>query len=351
MPEARFSGRVADVLGAAGWYPGRDLGAEADEMIARTVAAAEAEGYALEPFPALVAAVHEFGGLTVTKEGTGISFPGNDFGIDPSAVARRFDTYADLETYTRTPVFPLGPELDEATTLAMDAEGRVYLLHYTGYYVVGTDLDAALAAFVERTGLLPDILEYFDPPEEPTAESGGRFDEEVTRALTAAGWTPGRDLGAAAEDLAARTVEAARAAGYALEAFPAALAVLREFGGLTVTKEGTGVEFAGDDFRIDPTGIAPWLGHLADLEQRAGRRCFPLGPDLEFEFALTVDEDGRIYRLASGEVPVLVGETIDRALAAWIQESVEFPEVGATQEETAHGETAHGETTHGATED
>jgi len=337
MPETRFPGRVADVLGAAGWYPGRDLGAEADEMIARTVAAAEAAGYALEPFPALVAAVREFGGLTVTKKGTGIAFPGNDFGIDPSAVARRFDTYADLETYTRTPVFPLGPEIDESTTLAMDAEGRVYLLHYTGYYVVGTDLDSALAAFIERTDVLPDILEYFDPPEELTAESGGRFDEEVTRALTAAGWAPGRDLGDAAEDLAARTVEAAAAAGYALEAFPAALAVLHEFGGLTVTKEGTGVEFAGDDFRIDPTEVPAWLGHIADLEQRVGRRCFPLGPDLEYEFALALDADGRIYRLASGEVPSLVGETIDRALAAWIQESAEFSRVGGTTHEETEG--------------
>jgi hypothetical protein len=336
MPEARFAGRVAEVLGAAGWFPGRDIGAEADAMIARTVAAAQSEGYRLEPFPALVAAVREFGGLTVTKK-DGIAFPGNDFGIDPSAVAARFDVYADLETYTRTPVFPLGPELDESTTLAMDATGQVYLLHYTGYYVVGADMDSALAAFIERTDVLPDILDYFDPPLVLTEESGGRFDEEVTRALTGAGWAPGRDLGAAGEELAARTVEAARAAGHALEAFPAARAVLREFGGLQVTKAGTGVDFAGDDFLIDPTGTSAWFGAVAELERRTGRRCFPLGPDLEFDFALAVDEDGRVYRLGADGEAALVGDTPDRAFAAWIQESAEFTPVGAGTHEEAEG--------------
>jgi hypothetical protein len=333
MPEAHFAGRVAEVLGAAGWYPGRDIGAEADELIARTVAAAQSEGYPLEPFPALVAAVHEFGGLTVTKKGTGVEFPGNDFGIDPSAVARRFDVYADLETYTRTPVFPLGPELDESTTLAMDATGRVYLLHYTGYYVVGDDVHTALAAFIERTDVLPDILDFFDPPEVLTAESGGRFNEEVTRALMAAGWAPGRDLGPAADAMVSHTLEAARAAGHALEAVPAAVAVLHEFGGLTVTKAGTGVDFAGDDFRIDPTGADAWFGHVADLERRTGRRCFPLGPDLEFDFVLAVDADGRIYRLAADGEAALVGDTPDRALAAWIQESGEFAPVGGANAE------------------
>lgn len=328
MPEPRFTGRVAEVLTAAGWFPGREIGDAAEDMIARTVAAARAEGYAVTPFPALVAAVHEFGGLTVSKKDTGIAFPGNDFGIDPSAVARRFDIYADLETYTRTPCFPLGPELDESTTLAMDAEGRVFLLHYTGYYVVGQDIDSALAAFIERSGTLPDILDLFDPPEVLTEESGRRFNEEVTGVLLGAGWTPGRDAGAAADDLAALTAADAEAAGVALRAFPAATGFLHEFGGIRVTKEGTGVDFAGDDFAVDPTEAAAFYGRIAELERRIGRRCFPVGRDLEFDFALAIDQEARIYRVDLDGGAVLVGQTPDRALAAWTQENTEFPAVG-----------------------
>jgi hypothetical protein len=166
MTRARFTERVRQVLVAAGWHEGRDIGRRAEDLLARATAAARSEGYGLEAFPAAIAAVREFGSLTVTRGTTGIEFRGHGFRIDPSEVAAGFAAFADLERIIGAPTFPLGLDLDEYGTLALGAEGRVYLLHHTtGFYVVGETLDNALTAWIEFGELFPSIGELFDEPE------------------------------------------------------------------------------------------------------------------------------------------------------------------------------------------
>ena len=166
MNDARFTGLGLQVLTAAGWSAGRDIGPQAEDLLARTVAAARSEGYELEAFPGAVAAMHEFGALTVTRETTGIEFRGHGFRIDPSEVAAGLATFADLVRIIGVPAFPLGSDLDEYGTLALGADGRVYLLHHaTGFYVVGETLGKALTAWIEFTDPFPSIGELFDEPE------------------------------------------------------------------------------------------------------------------------------------------------------------------------------------------
>lgn len=166
MTDARFAGLALEVLTAAGWFQGRDIGPQAEQLLADTVAAARAEGFELEVFPGAGAAVHEFGALTVTRATTGIAFRGHGFRIDPAEAAGGFDSFADLARIIGVPAFPLGLDLDEYGTLALGADGRVYLLHHTtGFYVVGENLDEALTAWIEFRDLFPSIGELFDEPE------------------------------------------------------------------------------------------------------------------------------------------------------------------------------------------
>lgn len=166
MATGRFPERVEAVLRAAGWHEGRDIGAAADEMIDQVVAQGRAEGVELAASPAVSAALHEFGGLTVTREGTGVAFPGNDFAIDPVRVARKFEVYAELDRIIGGGSFPLGPEFAEHSALAIGPDGRVFLFHHTGFYIVGDTLDAALANWIERTGTFTDIFDVYDEPDD-----------------------------------------------------------------------------------------------------------------------------------------------------------------------------------------
>lgn len=166
MAASRFAGLAGEVLRAAGWFEGRDIGPEAEEMAARTVAAAREANEKLEAFPVVLAALHEFGGLTVSAQRAGISFPGNDMRIDPTGIARNFGRYAELAEITRTPCFPFAVDLTEPGTIALDAEGRVFLLHHaTGFYLAGQTVDEGLTALIEQAGPLTGIFDVFDEPE------------------------------------------------------------------------------------------------------------------------------------------------------------------------------------------
>lgn len=161
----RFPPLVAAVLRAAGWHEGRDIGLVADAMVEQVVERGRAEGFELSAAPAVCAALHEFGGLTVTRADTGIDFPGGGFTIDPPLVAHKFEAYAELDRIIGGGSFPFGPVFDEHASLALGPDGRVFLLDHDGFRVVGETVDAGLAALIERPGGLTDIFEVFDDPD------------------------------------------------------------------------------------------------------------------------------------------------------------------------------------------
>ena len=321
MPEDRFSPQTAEVLRASGWSPGRDIGDLAEQMLARTIESARAEEYEIEPFPAIRAAMHEFGGLDVTREGSGIFYLGDDFRIDSSYVIRNFGRYDHIAHIVGQPVFPLGGEFREHSPFLMAENGEVYFLHMNGTYYAGADIDSALQSLIETSGPMTDLWEYYDLG--VVEESGWRFNDRTTPILLGAGWTVGRDLGAEADEMIARTVAGAADLGHELEPFPAAVAAIHEFGGLTFTKEvlAETTDFSGTDLRVDPSAALEWVRRTGRvLERTLGKRCFPLGRDLEFGFVLWIDSDGGVYEVyEDGDLIHLVGETVDKAVTNWLE--------------------------------
>ena len=321
MPTERFSNQVAWALRAAGWQDGRDIGAQAEEMLERSIAGAHAEGVELESFPAVRAALHEFGGLAVTEAAVG-PFNGKDFLIDSSVLVSGFKSYEQYGHIVHGRCFPLGLVFEEHSALLMAENGEVYLEHGpTGTYYVGASMDAALDAMIDMKALFPNLWEYYDLG--VVEESGWRFNDRTTPILLGAGWTVGRDLGAEADEMIARTVAGAADLGHELEPFPAAVAAIHEFGGLTFTKEvlAETTDFSGTDLRVDPSPALEWVRRTGRvLERTLGKRCFPLGRDLEFGFVLWIDSDGGVYEVyEDGDLIHLVGETVDKAVTNWLE--------------------------------
>ena len=320
MAKERFPGEVARVLHAAGWHEGRDIGTRAEEMLAQSIERARAEGMTLEAFPAIRAALHEFGGLTVTEEAVG-PFNGKDFLIDSSVLVSGFELYEGYGHILHGRCFPLGLMFEEHSALFMAENGEVYLEHGpTGTYYVGSSVDAALDAMIDMKALFPSLWDYYDLG--VVEESGWRFNERTTPILLAAGWRVGRDLGAEADGMVARTVADAADLGHELEPFPAAVAAIHEFGGLTFAKAALEDEtgFDGTDLQLDPRAALQWIPRTGKvLERTLGRRCFPLGRDLEFGFVLWIDSEGGVYEVyKDGDLIHLVGETVDEALTHWL---------------------------------
>jgi SUKH-3 immunity protein len=148
-----------------------------------------------------------------------------------------------------------------------------------------------------------------------------RFPVEVNDALVALGWRRERDLGREVEEWLAPQVASvaalpAGAAGQApYEPFPAALAVMREFGGLVSAANGPGRTSARVPFTIYPgrggdlTGFALEVRNLSRI---LGQRAFQVGEVERGMGALVVDESGRVF--LAGPVELYAGATIDEAL-------------------------------------
>lgn len=148
--EGRFPPDVREVLDQAGWFPGRDMTAAVDLWLAHF--ADELAG--LECFPAARAALIEFGGLILPQFG-GHRDPGGGFTsyIYPThGKVLSEDSRIFAEEYGN-PLFPLGNNADGPSDLAVDAQGRVFQLHWADDFFVGPDIDTALIALIRGTDL------------------------------------------------------------------------------------------------------------------------------------------------------------------------------------------------------
>ncbi|WP_413758611.1 SUKH-3 domain-containing protein [Streptomyces sp. MMBL 11-3] len=144
----RFSVPVDAALRSAGWRPGRwDI--RQAEFWADTLRDHEsAGGHRHAVFPAAVEAWAEFGGLRVTTIESGRQIAPSPLHLDPLHGLHMARTLADLGRALDTEVAPLGEETDSKALLAIDAEGRVYMLDHTGDWYLGADVDQALTTLV-----------------------------------------------------------------------------------------------------------------------------------------------------------------------------------------------------------
>lgn len=114
---------LRDVLERAGWYPGREERAQAESWAHRL----ERPG-GFELFQAAREALSEFGGLEVAVSGPGIDFAKGSFRIDPTLALGEEERFAQHASALGSRLYPLGEAYDGNAFLAIDEQGRVYLL-------------------------------------------------------------------------------------------------------------------------------------------------------------------------------------------------------------------------------
>jgi hypothetical protein len=155
-----------------------------------------------------------------------------------------------------------------------------------------------------------------------------RFPADVEWALSRMGWQPGRDV----RDQIARWLSPQRLGelralpferdGYrAYQPFPAALAALSEFGGITSLDSGPGRTSARVPFRIFPTrpddDLFTYAVDAVLLGARLGRATFQIGDVERGRGALVIDETGEVFVV--GPAQLYAGKTIDEALIRFLQ--------------------------------
>ncbi|MEU8326941.1 SUKH-3 domain-containing protein [Micromonospora sp. NPDC048839] len=143
--EGRFPPDVRAVLDKAGWFPGRDMTASVSLWLTRF--ADDLAG--LEFFPAARAALVEFGSLHLPQlEWHGQ--PGYTSYIHPTDGGVATDTIAGFIEEYGISVFPLGNNADGPSELVIDAQGRVFQLHWADDFFVGPDIDTAIITLIRR---------------------------------------------------------------------------------------------------------------------------------------------------------------------------------------------------------
>jgi hypothetical protein len=153
---SRFSPGVEAALLAAGWYPGRQIGADTLAAIHREIAVHQSRyGGTLRTSPAADRALAEFGGLALGGDRPG-ELNTRPFALDPTLARYAVATLIDAGRALGTPLYPLGVEGMDDAVLAINPLGQVFALDATGDWFLGDDPDAALETLV--TGRLPALV-------------------------------------------------------------------------------------------------------------------------------------------------------------------------------------------------
>lgn len=147
----RFPKDVRQVLRSAGWRPGRNISRDVDEWLHKLRETQPGAMAGLPVVPAARAALAEFGRLRVPQ--ADLASTGDGFTTSfhpPTEPFHRLDTDGAraLGAMLRVPAFPVGVSDDGDTPLAVDADGRVFLLRTGGYEILGETIDEGIVALV-----------------------------------------------------------------------------------------------------------------------------------------------------------------------------------------------------------
>ncbi|MFG2062000.1 SUKH-3 domain-containing protein [Micromonospora sp. NPDC048871] len=144
----RFPPPVAELLATAGWSPQVRDENRAREWAVRLAADATPDGRQHVMTTAAVQAYAEFGGLRLRPSGDGEQVAPSEIHLDPFRVRHSVATLAELATVIGVPLSPLGEEGDGTGILAIDEQGRVFVLDHTGDWYLGASLDEALGTLL-----------------------------------------------------------------------------------------------------------------------------------------------------------------------------------------------------------
>lgn len=136
---------VAGALAAAGWYPGRDIGARLPELLAFVIDRFAEEGHPVEPFRAARDFVREFGGVRLEIPGT----PPIAVGFTPHWIYdESAEDVAELAGNLGRRLFPVGYETFDGAMVLVDDTARFFLLHHTGPYFLGLTAHEAVGCLL-----------------------------------------------------------------------------------------------------------------------------------------------------------------------------------------------------------
>ena len=210
-----------------------------------------------------------------------------------------------------------------------DFRRHIVVNNFTCSPVPDDVVQAARAAAYNRSVVLAERIEAWKAARVPVDEaSAARFSAAITRTLRGLGWWPGRDVATAVETFLIQQAPAlaqlsARRRGFVpVEPVPAAMRVLREFGGLISVAYGSGKTSAQVPFRIFPTGrsddeLVTFADNVRMLTTRIGARAFQIGIIDRGMGGLVVDDTGRVF--AVGPSPLYLGATFDEALVRMLE--------------------------------
>lgn len=144
----RFPAEVAEILTTAGWSPGRRDQDRGETYALQVAGYGSPDGRHHTVTPAALDAYAEFGGLVLTPTGEGIEIAPSTVDLDPRRAVHSVHTLAELGAILGRPLSPLGLENDGVGILAIDDDGRVFVLDHAGDWFLGESVDEALAALL-----------------------------------------------------------------------------------------------------------------------------------------------------------------------------------------------------------
>ncbi len=156
MPILSTPEEVDAWLAEAGWYPGRGAEKEAAEAVATVIGRYRAYGVDIEPSAAALAFVREHVSLQAVID----TAPENFAVFTPHLVFKGdAEEIAQLAGDLGAPLFPVGYDTYDGSTLLMDASGRFFFSHHTGPYYLGRGKYEALMMLT--SGEMDDAESYF----------------------------------------------------------------------------------------------------------------------------------------------------------------------------------------------
>lgn len=157
--EQRFTAEVREVLDGAGWQPGRDVTSWVSQWLAKVYAEDPDAERRLPLFPAARAALAEFGGLRFTQLSR-VGYAGGGFRVElwPDVGRVLVDLFAEFGDGIGVPVFPFAWYEDGPSDAVVDENGRVFLLHPVGEFLLADSVDEAVTALVRG----PELREIDD---------------------------------------------------------------------------------------------------------------------------------------------------------------------------------------------
>ena len=145
----RFPDDVRHVLSAAGWRSDRNVGAWVSSWLNDVYGATPGLERRLPIFPAARRLLDEFGGLTF-RQGKLPGVPTGGFEVQfwPTDGRVLAELFAEFGADLGQPVFPLAWYADGPSDIVAAADGRVFLLHEAGEFLVGATPDEAVTRLV-----------------------------------------------------------------------------------------------------------------------------------------------------------------------------------------------------------